>query len=128
VARAGEYVAKVDDEQKNPVKLASADNKKLEELDHLIRKVYWRTNLDSALYFAQQQLTEAKRAKLIKWEARALANQGALHYRLGNYDDALASLQQAMPLEQQREEWRKLASLYQRVGNILRKKGAFRRH
>lgn len=95
----------------------------LEDLDRLVREAHWQTNPDSALYFAEQQLVLAKQTQLIKWQARALLNMGALLHRLSNYEEALAALQLAIPLERQREDWRKLSNLYRRAGSALRKMG-----
>ena len=109
--------------QLEKVEISAQDQSQLESLDHLALKVHWYTNLDSALYFAQQQQALALAIGDMKWAARALQNKGGLHYRKGNYETALTLFQQVIPIQEKLHNWSGLAVVYRRVGNSLRKMG-----
>lgn len=61
------------------------DSLALHSLDSLIRRVYWNRQLDSTLYYIEQQEVLARRLEIPEWRIRALQNRADLYFFTGDY-------------------------------------------
>ncbi|MFK7949803.1 MAG: tetratricopeptide repeat protein [Saprospiraceae bacterium] len=68
------------------------------QLDYLLENIYKirTTNLDSGLHYANYAVELAQRLQDKKKEADAYRQRGVIYYYLGNFEEELASFQQAL--------------------------------
>ncbi|MEM9835619.1 MAG: tetratricopeptide repeat protein [Bacteroidota bacterium] len=100
-----------------------ADTVRLQTIDLLIRKSYWRTEPDSAFLLANAQKKFAQNISDHYWTARATQNIGDLQLRQSDYPTALINLTEAQQGYERIDRWYRAGQAAKSRGNTLRKLG-----
>src|SRR5258706_11162438 len=90
-------------------------------------EAYKNVNLDSGVYYAQQQILISKKLNDPYWSAVALNQYGYALLFAGNYPDALAALYQALQQSEHNADTSGIATSYLQLGFVYRNSDEYRK-
>jgi len=99
------------------------DTIRLQLLDSLIRKVYWRKQVDSSFLLIDQQLEMGLEKGSRNWVTRAYKNRSDLFNRIGDYPNLIPATKDLIASYDSTQDMGLLAFAYQKIAYAQRKMG-----
>lgn len=99
------------------------DTMRLQLLDSLIRKAYWRKQVDSSFLLIDKQLEMALEQRLSVWITRAYKNRSDLFKRIRDYPNLIPATEDLIASFDSTQDMAPLASAYQKIAYAQRKMG-----